>query len=336
VSQDVGASGDEASLRDASRPRTLRTLFRIAIAVALLAIVLWYARPAAVLDALRDVDPATFLLALAFAIASNIASAFRWAAIARAMGLRAPNVPLAGFYARGMAANTVLPGAVLGGDVLRGYALHRLGNPLQESALSVLVDRASGLWVLCALSLVAVLGMGVAQASSEALATRIGRGDLVLAAWLLALACALPPLALRLRRGASTPGALDALARRTQRMRCALSQLRPALPRLLMMSVAVQLLSAVALWLYARAVSADLALPVALAAAAPIFVMAALPIGYAGFGTRELAAVVVLAVAGVPADAAAATGLLYGIGGLLQGVLGAVFFLVPLGAQEAQ
>lgn len=119
-------------------------------------------------------------------------------------------------------------------------------------------------------------------------------------------------------------------------MRCALSQLRPALPRLLMMSVAVQLLSAVALWLYARAVSADLALPVALAAAAPIFVMAALPIGYAGFGTRELAAVVVLAVAGVPADAAAATGLLYGIGGLLQGVLGAVFFLVPLGAQEAQ
>jgi hypothetical protein len=119
-----------------------------------------------------------------------------------------------------------------------------------------------------------------------------------------------------------------------QRVADAIAQLRPALLWLLLMSVAVQLLSAIALWLYARSAGADIALPVMLAAAAPIFVMAALPIGYAGFGTRELAAVAALAVAGVPAGAAATTGLLYGIGALLQGVLGAAFFVVPLGGGE--
>jgi uncharacterized membrane protein YbhN (UPF0104 family) len=336
VSHEVEANGNQASLRDLSRPRTWRTLLRITIAVALLAAVVWYARPAAVLDALRAVDPAAFLLALAVAIASNIASAFRWAAIARAMGLRAPNAPLVGFYAQAMAASTVLPGAVLGGDVLRGYALHRLGNPLQEGALSVLVDRLSGLWVLCALSLVAVLGI----AAASAVGAGVGpdpRGDaLIWAVLVLALACAMPFLAARLRPGPARVGFFEQIGRRTKRIESALSHLRPALPRLLAMSVVVQVLSAAAFWLYGRSVGADIALPVALAAAAPIFVMAALPIGYGGFGTRELAAVVVLAVAGVPADAAAGTGLLYGIGALMQGVLGAVLFLHPTGAQEAQ
>ena len=39
-----------------------------------------------------------------------------------------------------------------------------------------------------------------------------------------------------------------------------------------------------------------------LAAAAPIFIMAALPLGVAGFGTRELAAVLVFGFLGVPGD----------------------------------
>lgn len=331
---------EDASL-DGERERAVRAsverrggippLVRMVLAVAMLALALWYARPTAVLAMLRDVHGATFLLALAVAIASNLVSALRWAAIARAMGLIAPNGALVAFYGRGMAANTVLPGAVLGGDVLRGYALHRLGNPIRESALSVLVDRASGLWVLCALSLVVVLGIAAMHAMGHRVATPLRGDELATSALVLALACALPFLAPRMQ---PRPGVRATLARLTQRVVNTLAQIRPALPRLLLMSVVVQLLSAAALCLYARSVGAEIALSVALAAAAPIFVMAALPIGYSGFGTRELAAVAVLAVASVPADAATATGLLYGIGGLLQGMLGAAFFVVPLRAGD--
>ncbi len=56
--------------------------------------------------------------------------------------------------------------------------------------------------------------------------------------------------------------------------------------------------------------------------------MAALPVGVAGFGTRELAAAAVLGAAGVGTDQAVATGLLYGVLGVIQGVLAAPLFLV--------
>ena len=54
----------------------------------------------------------------------------------------------------------------------------------------------------------------------------------------------------------------------------------------------------------------------------------ALPLGVAGFGTRELAAVAVLGLAGAAPDAAFATGLLYGVLGVLQGIAAAPLFLI--------
>ena len=59
----------------------------------------------------------------------------------------------------------------------------------------------------------------------------------------------------------------------------------------------------------------------------PIFIMAALPIGVAGFGAREAAAVAVLGYAGVAPDQAFAVGLLYGLAAVVQGILAAPLFL---------
>src|SRR5262249_33986180 len=117
-----------------------------------------------------------------------------------------------------------------------------------------------------------------------------------------------------------------ALATRWAQLRARLQQARPALVASIWQSFGVQLLSAAALWICALAVGVSLSLPVLLAAGAPIFIMAALPIGGAGFGTRELAAVIVLGFAGVPSGQAIATGLLYGIAGVVQGVLAAPLF----------
>jgi len=117
-------------------------------------------------------------------------------------------------------------------------------------------------------------------------------------------------------------------AARWVRLREQVRQARPALLASLWQSLAVQFLSAGSLWIGSLALGVSLSYPVMLAAAAPIFVMAALPIGVAGFGTRELAAVLVLGFAGVPADQATATALLYGMAAVLQGIAAAPLFLV--------
>ena len=118
------------------------------------------------------------------------------------------------------------------------------------------------------------------------------------------------------------------MASRWERLRGRLRQARPALLASVWQSLGVQFLSACTLWICGLALGVSLSYPVMLAAAAPIFIMAALPIGVAGFGTRELAAVIVLGLAGVPSDLAAATSLLYGLAAVVQGILAAPLFLV--------
>ncbi|MEO8038695.1 MAG: lysylphosphatidylglycerol synthase domain-containing protein, partial [Betaproteobacteria bacterium] len=113
------------------------------------------------------------------------------------------------------------------------------------------------------------------------------------------------------------------------RLRAPGSVLRRRLVQSLALSMVVQVLSATALWACAGALGVDIPYVIMLAAAAPIFVMAALPLGIAGFGTRELAAVAILALAVVAAGLAAGTGLLYGICGVIQGMLAAPLFLLP-------
>jgi uncharacterized membrane protein YbhN (UPF0104 family) len=189
----------------------------------------------------------------------------------------------------------------------------------------VFFDRFSGLWVLCVMSLLAAAGMAVA-ASASAIRPPAG-----LAAYVGLLAgVAVAPLLpwptgwLRLLRLAL----LVKLADRIDALRSRLGAERRALLRSVWLSVLVQLLSAATLWLCGRAVGVELSYFTMVAAAAPIFVMAALPIGVAGFGTRELAAVLVLGLFEVPGDLATATSLLYGLAAVIQGLLAAPLFLV--------
>ena len=101
------------------------------------------------------------------------------------------------------------------------------------------------------------------------------------------------------------------------------------------LSVLVQVFSAAALWLCAIAAGLHLPYAVMLAAAAPIFVMGALPLGWGGFGAREAAAVVVLGAVGAAPGEATAAGLLYGLSAVLQGVLSAPLFLAAGGRRRS-
>ncbi|HPK31293.1 MAG TPA: lysylphosphatidylglycerol synthase domain-containing protein, partial [Ottowia sp.] len=64
-------------------------------------------------------------------------------------------------------------------------------------------------------------------------------------------------------------------------------------------------------------------------AIAPVFLMAALPVSVGGWGTREAAAVAALAPFGVAPAAAVGVGMIYGLYGVAQALLGALAFGLP-------
>jgi hypothetical protein len=286
----------------------MKTAARVALGVALLAAVIWYVDPQALAVQLSALDAGWFAVGVFLSIVSNVVSAARWAAIARDLGLEAPPAALVAMYFRGMTMNVLLPGATVSGDLLRSYQLAQLGhNGLARSGLSVLLDRLSGLWILCAMSLAALLA---------ALAWGFISYEGTIGAYLAGLAIALLAPWIPLPLAAIEPRRRSLLAARGPLLSSA------------WLSVLVQLFSAAALWLFSRAAGLELGYAVMLAAAAPIFIMGALPLGWGGFGARELSAVVVLGAIGVAPDQATATALLYGISAVLQGAFAAPLFLI--------
>jgi hypothetical protein len=188
----------------------------------------------------------------------------------------------------------------------------------------VVLDRVSGLWMLCAIG-----GLGAAACAQRAgaLAAPARRrlfASLLLAgtALWLALPWALPcaarpaPAGRRLagaaarwrRRGRTFVG--NWAGRRRPRRRCSCCRRRRWRPARLALGVR----QPIAVWAWAIA---------------PVFLMAALPLSVGGWGTREAAAVAALAPFGVAAPAAVGVAVVYGLYGLAQGALGALAFGLP-------
>ena len=325
--------------RVAARGRGIRLALRATAAVLLLLLAAALVGPRRLAEQLRIVDLPWFVSAVVVAIAANFVSAWRWTQIARALGCRAPLAPLVTAYAQGVTVNILLPGATLGGDAWRSARLARLGNALAPSALSVFLDRASGLWVLCAMSLAALAGIVLlAPSRADAPATAawveltrtVGAWPMTLYLAALAVAVAAPFLPWRTPhrpvRGElhGWPRVAAALA---DAHALVLSR-RAALARSIAPSVGVQVLSAATLWLCARAAGGDIGYAAVLALAAPIFIAASLPLSLGGFGPREFAAALAFPMLGSPAEAGVAAAVLYGLTGVAQGVLAAPLFAV--------
>ena len=309
--------------------RARKALIRGLLGLALLAAVLALADPARVAAQLRQAQPGWLLAGLAAGIASNLVSALRWRALAQWLGAPVSARDACRWYFQAIGLNALLPGAVVGGDFYRAVMLRRASHAtatVLAPGWSVVLDRVSGLWMLCAIG-----GLGAA-ACADVLAPwlRLPAGAfaaLMLAGTLLwlALPWALPWLLARSRGGWLAP--LRAAAARPDWRRQLVWQA--------LASAAVQVLSALAL------AGGGLALGVALPAAvwawaiAPVFLMAALPVSVGGWGTREAAAVAALAPFAVAAPAAVGVGVIYGVYGLAQGALGALAFGLPRGADGA-
>ena len=305
--------------------RARKALLRGLLGLALLGAVIALADPARVLAQLRQAHVGWLLAGLVAAIASNVVSALRWRALAHWLGAPLGARDACRWYFQAIGLNALLPGAVVGGDVYRAVVLRRAGQDTAAAGWSVLLDRLSGLWMLCAIG-----GLGAA-ACADVLAPwlRLPGGVFVAlmlagtALWLL-LPWALPWL---LRRWC--PAWLAPLATATLR-----PDFNAQLGWQVLASVAVQLLSAAALAGGGLALGVVQPASVWAWAMAPVFLMAALPVSVGGWGTREAAAVAALAPFGVVAPAAVGVGVIYGVYGLAQGALGALAFGLPRSADR--
>ena len=257
-------------------------------------------------------------------MASNVVSAWRWRALARWLGAEMRWPDALRWYFQAIGLNALLPGAVVGGDVYRAVVLQRTGQGKAASSLSVLLDRLSGLWMLCAIG---ALGAAVA---APVLAPEVR----VPQAWFVAAMLAGTALWIALpwvllwwlgqRDAARLPAWLQPLLQAAQKPDFHAQMLVQAAS-----SVLVQVLSAGALALGGLALGIHLPVEAWAFAMAPIFLMAALPVSVGGWGTREAASAAALAPFGVPAVVAVGVGLIYGVYALVQGALGAVAFGLP-------
>ncbi|MBV8211429.1 MAG: flippase-like domain-containing protein [Burkholderiaceae bacterium] len=321
--------------------RAVKLAGRLLAAAVLLGLAAWLVGLRALLEQLRRVDPVWFAMAVIALAVSQWVSVVRWTSIAAILGLKAPARDLRLAYAQALAVNVVLPGATLGGDTLRSVRLHHLGNPLGESALSVLLDRASGLWILCVLSLLTGFGLLVTGNLD-----RIGRIaalpglDVRTAAWVyvcvLSVAVAVPFLPLRLPSAGPGHGRWRrVLARMAELHMLTISRGRQ-LARTLWISLVVQILCAFALWLCLEAAGGGAGYFAVQAIAAPVFIAGVVPLSYGGFGARELVSLLAFSLIGVGAQTAVAASALYGLAAVLMGLATAPLLVMRRGPRDSE
>jgi len=229
---------------------------------------------------LASADYLWFFFAVVLGIFANVVSAWRWLIIARHLGLTASASALLPAYGRGVALNTVLPGATLGGDAYRAIALQKLGNPMFKAAASVALDRLSGLWALFVISWLAwlLLAIETEHFVSPAILRLHVSG--------IALAVATPFIA----RAVASKLSLDPHKLPARLLRL-LSETARLAQVTFVSSAVVQIATIAALWAALHAVTPEVPVLYLFAIAAPVFFATALPVSVGGYGTREAAMV---------------------------------------------
>jgi uncharacterized membrane protein YbhN (UPF0104 family) len=133
----------------------LFNLVKIVVSTVMLAYVLLSIDLSDMGEAVAQAEWGYLILAAALMILSVPLRAVRWLALLRALEIDVPLRRLVKLYFVGTFFNIFLPTG-FGGDAVRMVELSRVSQQGPEAIGTVLVDRATGLWVLFALALVAL------------------------------------------------------------------------------------------------------------------------------------------------------------------------------------
>lgn len=135
--------------RPATRSRfaALRSHVGPLAGVVILGVLLWRTGTGPVLDGLRRIDAPTLLLGLGIGAVTTVFSAWRWALVARGLGIRLPLGPAVADYYRSLFLNAALPGGILG-DVHRAVRHGQSTGDVGRGVRAVVLERTAGQLVL--------------------------------------------------------------------------------------------------------------------------------------------------------------------------------------------
>ncbi len=245
-------------------------------------------------------------VAVVLAILANVACAYRWRGIVHQFSeqkILSPNSAIE-LYFQGVAANTVLPGGIIGGDIWRTVGLSKRGISKLIAAKTVFLDRVSGFWALSIFASVAFFVTLLAQSSSSiSVDTLRAPKDLIIVYGVAMTFVALAPVAATLvaQRYAAREG----------------RSLISSLP----LSLLSQLLTIAAFGVCLLAVNAVINPLMLFLVSAGIFLGAVVPASIGGFGSREVAAVFFLAALSVAPETAFVASFLFGLTATVQGAI---------------
>jgi glycosyltransferase 2 family protein len=254
---------------------------------------------------LSDGHPLNFVVAVALVLTALVIGACRWRLLLQGAGVDLEPRRLARIYAVSTFSSTFLPTTV-GGDVTRALLVVRRGPLLTRVAVTIIVDRVSGL-----------VGMlAIAWAAFAFQSATVPGGAKVFLAWVTAvIVLGTTAVALAVLRGsrlarALIPARLISIARESRTLLRSYSQDPVTLVLLLILSLFYQAMIALQLVMLAHAIGAHLPFATAAVTLALVTVVTLVPISIGGFGIREGSYVVLLAGASIGATEATLISLL--------------------------
>ena len=134
-----------------------------AVAVAVLAVVIWRLGSGPFLAGVRAIDGRAVLAAAAIFLVTTVCSAWRWTIVARGLGVRLSLTAAVAAYYRALFLNLTLPGGVAG-DVHRGVSHGRDVHDVGRALRAVVWERTAGQVVQVVLTISVSAGPAIAGA----------------------------------------------------------------------------------------------------------------------------------------------------------------------------
>lgn len=132
----------------------IKILFKIAFSIAFFAVLFSFVKGNELLEVIKRVDPFYMALSMLITFIMLIASCAKWKVVLDLKDKKVPFTELLKIYMVGYFFSNILPSTV-GGDVVRSYYAGRLIENQAYSAVSVFVERFSGILFLFVLVIIA-------------------------------------------------------------------------------------------------------------------------------------------------------------------------------------
>jgi uncharacterized protein (TIRG00374 family) len=309
-------------------------VLRIAVAVGLTALLLWWSDPAQVVAVAAQADWRWLVGAVALVMIDRVLMAWRWMlllpdAIVQRTGMRA----LLRIFFVSTFVGTFLPGSI-GGDAVRAWQLSSHDVSAPTAIASVVTDRLLGVAALILMAVAAVVLIGnVRDDGRVILSVAIAAaGALAAAVVLLSERAA----ALSLRWMPWLPGAAGRAAGAVFDAMRAYRSRKGLVLVVLAASLGVNVLRVLQAWMLGRGLAIDAPASVYFAFVPLILLVMLLPVSINGIGTSQAGFVLFFARAGVPGAESFALSVLYLGLGVIGNIPGSILFATRGSAAPAQ